>query len=205
MRTFDLLAPLYDLGVSIVAFFLGGEDRLRQTVMDALEPRKGQRVLEIFAGTGAIALKISGTGAWAAALDLSQGMLNVAREKSRADSIPLTFIRADAALMPFAANTFDGVIASMGLHEITEAEATAALNESYRVLKPGGRFVIFDYHRAEGFAGFVQRVFFVYAEGESAREWARSDIQQRLASTGFKRFHRKFLLKKALQVITVWK
>ena len=204
-RSFDLLAPLYDLGVSIIAFFLGGEDRLRQTVTDALAPMKGRRVLDVFTGTGAIALRAASDGAHVVALDLSQGMLSVAQEKSRVKAVPIALVAADAALMPFADNTFDVVVASMGLHEITRDMATAAINESYRVLKQGGRLGIFDYHRAEGLAGFLHGLFFAFAEGESAREWVLSDIQQRLSTAGFKGFHRKFLLRGALQVITVEK
>ncbi|MBI5235737.1 MAG: class I SAM-dependent methyltransferase [Deltaproteobacteria bacterium] len=202
-RGFDSFAPLYDLGVSIIAFFFGGEEGLRQTVIDALAPVNGRRVLDVFAGTGAIALKASGAGAEVVVLDLSQGMLRVAKEKSRSSAVPIGIVAADAAFMPFADSAFDAVVASMGLHETASAEGTAVINESYRVLRPGGRFVIFDYHKADGFAGFLQGLFFAFAEGDSAREWARSDVQQRLSSAGFKGFKRKFLLKRALQVITV--
>ncbi len=158
-RSFDLLAPLYDLGVSIIAFFLGGEDRLRQTVTDALAPMKGRRVLDVFTGTGAIALRAASDGAHVVALDLSQGMLSVAQEKSRVKAVPIALVAADAALMPFADNTFDVVVASMGLHEITRDMATAAINESYRVLKHGGRLGIFDYHRLRAWQVFFMVYF----------------------------------------------
>lgn len=202
---YDVLAPLYDLGVWSLALFLGGEEGLRDRAIAEAMPLEGRRVLEIFAGTGTISLMAARMGATAIALDISDGMLRVAGEKAVGAGVPVYPVRADAAVLPFRSGSFDRVIASMGLHEAGPDAVEGALKEAYRVLKTGGRLVIFDYSRAEGSARVVQALFFAFAEGEHARAWIRTDVDALLSGIGFKNFRRKFLLQRALQVLTVEK
>ena len=65
---------------------------------------------------------------------------------------------ADARQLPFAANSFDVVVSSLALHNISSAaECAKALNEIARVLKPGGYLAIFDiFHTAE-YAKFLKQ------------------------------------------------
>lgn len=202
---YDVLAPLYDLGVWFMALFLGGEDALRGKAIAEAMPLEGRTVLEIFAGTATISLMAAKRGATAIAADISKGMLRVAGEKAGKSGAHIYPVRADAAVLPFRSGSFDRVIASMGLHEAGPDATEGALKEAYRVLKTGGRLVIFDYSRAEGAARVVQALFFAFAEGEHARKWIRTDAEALLTGIGFKNFRRKFLLKRALQVLTVEK
>ncbi|MBI5826956.1 MAG: methyltransferase domain-containing protein [Deltaproteobacteria bacterium] len=202
---YDVLAPLYDLGVWFLALFLGGEEGLRDKAIAEAMPLEGKTVLEIFAGTGTISLMAAKRGAAAVALDISEGMLRVAGEKAGGAGAPVYPIRADAVELPFRPGSFDRVIASMGLHEVGSDAAEGALKEAYRVLKTGGRLVIFDYSRAEGAARVIQALFFAFAEGEHARGWIGTDVDALLTGIGFRNFRRKFLLKRALQVLTVEK
>lgn len=201
----DLFAPLYDLGVWFLALFLGGEEGLREKVIAEALPLEGKAVLEIFAGTATLSLMAAEMGARAVALDISRGMLKAAVEKAVKSGAPVYPVRADAAALPFGSGSFDRVIASMGLHEASPDAVEGALKEAYRVLKKGGRLVIFDYFRAEGAARIIQEVFFAFAEGEHARRWIDTDIDRLLGDMGFKDFRRKFLFQRALQVLTVEK
>ncbi len=200
---FDIFAPLYDLGIWIAGLLLGGEKRLRRLTIEAIIPVEGCRLLEICCGTATVSLAAGEKGVLAYGLDLSPGMLKVAREKSQRQDIKLSLVQADAVSIPFKQGTFDRVAASMGLHEMPLDATRGVLKEIRRVLKDNGKFILFDYHHGEGFAGFIQKIFFVFAEHESARDFINADLQKELREAGFKNFNRRLLAKGALQIITV--
>lgn len=99
----------------------------------------GERVLDVAAGTGTSSEPFVDAGAEVVAVDLSEGMLRVGRDR-RPD---IDFIQADATHLPFADETFDAVTISFGLRNI--AEHRQALFEMLRVTKPGGRLVICEF------------------------------------------------------------
>lgn len=202
---YEWLAPLYDLGIRLAALPFGGEGRLRARVLDEAAVKGGQKVLELFSGTATLSLMAAGRGADATALDVTVGMLKAAREKARSQDQRIGLVRGDAAELPFAQGSFDRVMASMGLHEARPGALRGILSEAGRVLKPGGRLAIFDFHRAEGLPGVLQSMIFTFFEGETARSWVRTDIQSLLSSLGFRDFRRVFLAKRSLQLITAKK
>lgn len=202
---YDWLAPLYDLGVWLVSLPFGGESRLRERLLDEADIREGARVLEIFSGTATLSVMAAKRGAKATALDVTGGMLKVAREKARGSGVKMGFVRADASVLPFIDASFDRVIASMGLHEAGAGSVREILSEAKRVLKPGGGLAIMDFHRAEGAAGKAESLFFTFFEGETARDWVGTDIQSLLSGLGFKDFRRSFFLERSLQILTAKK
>lgn len=203
MKKFDLSAPLYDLGLWFLTLPLGGEETLRRAVIDAATPLKGLNVLELCAGTASLSLMASKEGANVTAIDVSAGMLHIAREKARRQSRALRLVRGDVSMLPFQEQVFDRAIVSLGLHEVEPSNVPLILMEVHRVLKTGAKLVIFDFHKAFGWAGFVQSVFFTFGEGETARTWLKSDVQSLLREAGFKDFRRYFMLRGAAQLITV--
>ena len=200
---FDIFAPLYDLGVWVIGLLLGGEKQLRRLTIDAITPVEGCRLLEICCGTATVALAGVEKGVLAYGLDLSSRMLKVAREKSQRQNVKLSLVQADAASIPFKQGAFDRVAASMGLHEVPFDATRGILKEIRRVLKNNGKFILFDYHHGEGFAGIIQKIFFLFAEHGEAKEFIRADLQKELREAGFKNFNRRLLAKGALQIITV--
>jgi ubiquinone/menaquinone biosynthesis C-methylase UbiE len=196
---FDSLAPLYDLFIWIL--FVGSEQRFRKKVLGEITPLAGARVLELFCGTASLSIMAARDGAKVTGLDLSPGMLSIARQKSRKEGLRIGLVRADSVSIPFAENAFDGVLISLGLHETTDCELV--LKEVSRVLKQGGRAVIFDYHRAEGIVGFLQKLLLFFIEEETAVDWILTDIQGLLRKTGFRDFRRTYLFSRMLQVIRV--
>ena len=123
-------------------------DRLREI----LEPRAGERILEVGPGTGYYTLDVSswvGIDGKFDIVDVQQEMLD--HTMARAAEIGISNItptRADATEMPYEDGVFDAAFLVTVLGEIPDQEA--ALRELRRVLKPGGRVVFgetaFDPH-----------------------------------------------------------
>ncbi len=94
------------------------------------------RVIDLATGTGAIARAAARTGAGVAALDLSCGMLAIARRLSPRS---ISFVRAAASLLPFASPVFDAITCGLSLSHFTDVPTVLA--EVRRTLRPGGVFV----------------------------------------------------------------
>lgn len=110
-------------------------DRRAAYFRDLTHMNSNNTVLEIGCGTGLFSDKVSISGAKIIATDLSENLLQIAREKK----IPNTkFEVADAHHLQYADNSFDIVFGSSVLHHL---EMDVALREVFRVLKPGGKIV----------------------------------------------------------------
>lgn len=132
-RTFD---RAFGHGISSAAEFRAWQEPIRATLGD--EPI---RVLELACGTGEVTRLIHDLGHDVTALDFSEAMLKVARRKHR-DKERLRFVLADAenTLEPDAG--YDAIACRHLVWTLTRPEAT--FREWLRVLKPGGRLVIYD-------------------------------------------------------------
>jgi len=202
---FDLIAPFYDLGIWFISLFLGGEQKLREEFIREAMPLEGRKIIELFAGTATLSLLAVKYGAKAVATDISAPMLRVAAVKSRRQGKPLSLVRGDSASLPFSDASFQRVLICMGLHEVEPKATKSAIMEAARLLERGGRLIIEDYHKADGFRGGLQGFFFMFTEGNEVKEWLNSDIQGLLRDAGFKDFRRKFIKKGLLQLITAKK
>jgi SAM-dependent methyltransferase len=115
-----------------------------QGVFDLLEPLDGRVVVDGGAGTGIATRELLARGAAAVALDLSLVMLTRARARGHADR-PLV---SDAAVLPFASRTIDGVCFAQSWHWVDHVRAGP---EIARVLRPGGWVAAWWSHaRADG-------------------------------------------------------
>ncbi|WP_338834935.1 2-methoxy-6-polyprenyl-1,4-benzoquinol methylase, mitochondrial [Moorella humiferrea] len=116
-------------------------DRIeKEAVYAYLEPKKGEHILDVGCGTGNFSLELARLGVEVTGIDISEPMLETARRKAAAAGLELEFLHADAMNLPFADNTFDKIVSVTALEFAPDLKA--ALAESYRVLKPGGRMVI---------------------------------------------------------------
>lgn len=134
---FDQVATRYDLMNGIMS--LGQHIRWRKKTVEAVSAVKGQKILDIAAGTGTSSEPFADMGAEVIAADLSEGMLAVGR-KRRPD---ITFVQADVTDLPFDDEEFDAVTMSYGLRNV--ADYDKALRELLRVTKPGGRIVVLEF------------------------------------------------------------
>ena len=142
---FGSVASKYDIMNDVMS---GGIHRIwKDAMMDWLVPRPGQRLLDVAGGTGDISfrfLKRAGH-AHSTVLDLTEPMLVAGRKRAEADQMAdqLDWVVGDAMALPFEDNTFDVYTISFGIRNVTKPQI--ALNEAYRVLKPGGRLVVLEF------------------------------------------------------------
>lgn len=107
---------------------------------------KGKRVLEIGVGHGAEAQKMIEAGAKYTGIDISSAAISRVRERFRLFSLPYEELKImKAEDLAFPDNSFDLVFSHGVLHHSPQIEKIIA--EIYRVLKPGGQFVVMLYHR----------------------------------------------------------
>ncbi|MFI5563725.1 class I SAM-dependent methyltransferase [Amycolatopsis japonica] len=99
-------------------------------------------VLEVAVGTG-LNLPLYPDGVTLTGIDLSDGMLAIARGRAERLGHPVTLRRADAHDLPFDADSFDTVVCTLGLCAIPDDGK--ALREMARVLRPGGRLILLDH------------------------------------------------------------
>lgn len=134
---FDEIAERYDLTNDLLSL---GQDRWwRRAVVKAVDPRAGERVLDLAAGTGTSSEPMERDGAFVVPCDFSVGMLG--RGKRLRPELP--FVGGDALALPFADQSFDAVTISFGLRNLVDPRA--GLAELLRVTRPGGRVVVCEF------------------------------------------------------------
>jgi ubiquinone/menaquinone biosynthesis C-methylase UbiE len=103
----------------------------------------GARVLEIAPGPGYLAIElVKLTGCRLQGLDISRTFVEIAGENARKAGLRIDFEQGDAADLPFPADQFDFIVCRAAFKNF--ARPLAALDEMYRVLKPGGVALIID-------------------------------------------------------------
>lgn len=142
---------------------LSGKLRLRDKVINSIQWRGNERVLDVGCGHGLMLIaaakrlttgKAIGVDIWQkedqAGNSAAATRANVETE-GVADRVELK--DGDARRLPFDKETFDVVVSSWALHNIYDrAERDTALREVARVLKPGGRALIIDISHTDEYA-----------------------------------------------------
>ena len=142
---FNSVATKYDIMNDVMS--MGIHRVWKDAMMDWLAPRAGQKLLDVAGGTGDISfrfLKRAGSG-HATVLDLTEPMLIEGRKRAEAGAMidSLDWVVGDAMALPFEDNSFDVYTISFGIRNVTRPQE--ALNEAFRVLRPGGRLMVLEF------------------------------------------------------------
>ena len=140
---FDNIAPEYDKFNYLASLNI---DKIwRKRAISSLKPFAPRRVLDIATGTGDLAILIDRklNPEEVIGCDISEGMMNVAREKCRKKGITnIRFEKEDCTALSYPDGSFDAITSSFGIRNFQELDK--ALGEMCRVLRPGGHLAVLE-------------------------------------------------------------
>lgn len=121
-----------------------------ESLCEALDLESGSRVLDVACGNGNAALAAARRWCNVTGVDYSPEPLVNARERARAERLPLELIEGDAERLPFEDSSFDVAMSTYGI--MFTADHPRAAREIMRVVKPGGKIGLANW-TPEGFVG----------------------------------------------------
>ncbi len=143
-QMFDTISENYDGMNRVIS--MGTDVSWRKKVIAMVAEKKPDSILDIATGTGDLAIQFAKAtkSKKIVGLDLSEGMLSVARKKVAQTDLAnhVEFVQGDSEALPFADHSFDAITVSFGIRNFENLEK--GLAEILRVLKPGGIFVILE-------------------------------------------------------------
>lgn len=158
-KMFDQISNRYDLLNHLLSVNI---DKIwRNRAIKMLKPFGPKTILDVATGTADFAIaarklhpeKITG-------IDLSEGMLNIGRQKVEKRGLThlITLQKADSEALPFENQSFDAVIVGFGVRNFENLEK--GLIEIFRVLRPGGVFVVLEFSLPKN--KLFRRLYFFY-------------------------------------------
>jgi demethylmenaquinone methyltransferase/2-methoxy-6-polyprenyl-1,4-benzoquinol methylase len=150
-QVFDSVATRYDLMNDLMSF---GIHRLwKRFAVELAGIRRGQHVLDLASGTGDLAARFAGLvgpDGLVVMSDINAAMLEQGRNQMVDRGIVgnVKYTQVNAENIPFPDNSFDCVTIGFGLRNVTDKQQ--AINEMFRVLRPGGRALVLEFSHPRG-------------------------------------------------------
>ena len=151
-NVFNSVNNNYDIMNDLMSF---GTHRIWKNIMvEWLAPRPSWKIIDVAGGTGDIALKVlhhmknySNLDGIINVCDINESMINNGRNKAINQGVlnEIKWTVGNAQNLPFSDMGFDAYTIAFGLRNVTNLQM--ALQEAYRVLKPGGRFMCLEFSK----------------------------------------------------------
>lgn len=123
---------------------------------------KGKKVLDVGSGNGYVLSKYAAEGAEVFGIDITEAGIDLCRKRFELQGLSGDFRVADAQNLSFPNDFFDCVCSMGVLHHVPDTQR--AINEIFRVLKPGGRLIVMFYHRHSAKYQFKYRVLSLFTD-----------------------------------------
>lgn len=165
----------------------GIADSIEHCVM-RLDPKPGERILDLSTGTGWTSRVVARRGATVVGVDIAADLLAAAREQAKAEGVSIEYQVGDAENLPFEDGAFDAVVSTVGVMFASKQEEAAA--ELARVCRKGGRIALTTW-LSDGsvFQMFkVMKKYMPPAPNPAPRspfEWGRAERIRELLGTSF--------------------
>ena len=142
-QMFDNISKNYDGMNRVISF--GIEQKWRRKLINIVKATHPKHILDVATGTGDLAIALADSKAEKIiGLDISAGMLQVGKEKIHQKNLDqrIEMIQADSENLPYPDHSFDAITVAFGVRNFENLEK--GLSEIYRVLSPGGIFVVLE-------------------------------------------------------------
>lgn len=156
---YDFLTNYYDLTISLTM----PEKRIRETLINEINPEKDEKILEFGFGTGQnlIRLKAKNPSIQPSGRDIDPTVKQITVHKLTKQQLEVTLNLYDGGTFPYRDAQFGKVYSCFVFHQLDAGTKRFCLTEIYRVLKPNGTLIIADWGKAQNWLmrftfGFVQ-------------------------------------------------
>lgn len=139
-------APQYDFFSTLMG--MGVNRPNSRMVIELAKVKSGDSVLDVGCGTGSLTLTAktyAGAGGIVHGIDASPEMIDVARKKAKQAGSDVIFDIGLIEKIPFPDAAFDAVVSRLVIHHLPDDLKRKGFVEIFRVLKPGGRFLVADF------------------------------------------------------------
>lgn len=162
----DIVADGYNVGTADAIDASEVSPEAMKQLIESMELQDGTKVLDLMCGDGEVGQAL-GEFAQQQSIVIQLSMCDAHNSQLlridpgiRARAVEIKV--GDARALPYTGESFDVVVLKMGLHEVPRIDQTLVVQEAYRVLKPGGRFVVWELLPSSGvlqdaFADIVQK------------------------------------------------
>jgi demethylmenaquinone methyltransferase/2-methoxy-6-polyprenyl-1,4-benzoquinol methylase len=198
----------YDNFQSRYYSLVGGEEKVRQKMLEVVDLKPGDKVLDMCCGPGnttfAIAKRL-GDQTKIKGIDLSEGQIEMAKKRNHFSNIE--FMIMDASHTSFAEGEFDKIIIPHAIHEMPRDTRLAVLKEARRILKEEGTLAVLELDNPPSFflRLFVGLWWFYWLpfnfETPTRRDMLKCGLLNEVKEAGFKQCSKLSLYNGVFQIV----